>query len=228
MLSFLKSLQWSAMRAPRISAWTADRNWNRAEGQRLLKARLFDQAEYHLRLAVTEADRNGLSTPKRVQLRLELAEAQRKQNRLSFAEQTLRAGIELAAKSGERRGYLLCLDALAEIFAAQERFPAVEAVSQEGIRLESALPHPDRLQMARRVHRLGIARYKTGRSKDAIPALEKGLELHEQAYGPEHEETARVLSELGAIYRAEGSHADAQRCLRRSLRFHQKQSGAGL
>ncbi len=80
--------------------------------------------------------------------------------------------------------------------------------------------------MARRVHRLGIARYRTHPSADVLPALQKGLELHEAIYGAEHEETARVTSELGSIYRAQGRHDDAQRCLRRSLRFHQTKLGA--
>ena len=202
-----------------------DPNSNRAAGLRLLKDQLFDKAEEHLKLAVAEADGGGASIPKRVTLRLELAEAQQKQNRLTEAEQTLRQGIHLAAGKHDANGYLSCLDSLAQVFAAQQNFSAVETVLQEGLRLESAMPHPDPLRMARRVHRLGITRYQSGACQDAIPALEKGLELHEQAYGPDHEETARVLSELGAIYRAQGRHPDAQRCLRRSLRYYQGHEG---
>jgi len=115
---------------------------------------------------------------------------------------------------------------LAEVFFGQGNFAASEKVSQEGVRIESALPHPDPMRMARRVHRLGMSRYKAGRSDDAIPALKKGLELHEQAYGTESEETNSVLSELGAIYRAEGMHQEAQACLRRSLRYYQSTFGA--
>src|SRR5579863_707884 len=135
------------------------------------------------------------------------------------------AARAMAAEVSDGAGYLLCLDGLAEVFMGQENFVAAEKVSQEGVRIEAELPHPDPLRMARRVHRLGIARYKEGRSNDALPALTKGLELHEQAYGPDHEETHRVRSELGAIYRAEGLHQEAQRCLRQSLRFHQSTFG---
>ena len=71
-----------------------------------------------------------------------------------------------------------------------------------------------------------MSRYKEGNSADALPALQKGLDLHEQAYGTEHEETNRVLSELGAIYRAEGMHQEAQCCLRRALRYHQSTFGS--
>jgi tetratricopeptide (TPR) repeat protein len=64
-----------------------------------------------------------------------------------------------------------------------------------------------------------------GRTKDAIPVLEKAVALHEQTYGKEHVETARQLTELGAAYRADGLHEQAQKCLRRAMRIHQRESG---
>ena len=225
MVSFIKSVMWSAVRTPSVSTWTIDRNWNRAEGERLLKDQQYDQAEPYLAEAVAEADRFSTSVIKRVRLRVQLAEVQRRVNKLDEAEATLRKGTELAAESSDSAGYLLCLDALAEVFMAQNNFEAAEKLCQEGIRIETQLPHPDPLRMARRVHRLGISRYREGRSDDAIAALEKGFQLHEQAYGQEHEETLRVASELGAIYRAEGMHEAAQSCLRRSLRHFQSTYG---
>lgn len=81
--------------------------------------------------------------------------------------------------------------------------------------------------MARRVHRLGIARHKNGRSDEAIPALEKALKLHEETCGPEHPDTGALLSELGPIYRAQGNHDGAQACLRRALRIHETHLGWG-
>jgi tetratricopeptide (TPR) repeat protein len=225
-VSLLKSLMWSAVRAPTVQSWTIDRNWNRAEGERLLKAHQYPEAEPYLEEAVAEADQHSTSQAKRVRLRAQLADVQRRQGKFAEAEANLRQAIHLAAGSSDSAGYLLCLDSLAEVFFGQGNYAASEKVSQEGVRIESALPHPDPTRMARRVHRLGISRYKGGSSDDAIPALKKGLELHEQAYGTEHAETNRVLSELGAIYRAEGLHEDAQACLRRSLRYHQRAFGA--
>jgi tetratricopeptide (TPR) repeat protein len=226
MASFLKSLMWSAVRTPAVEAWTIDRNWSRAEGERLLKAHQYEDAEPYLEEAVAEADKHSMSPAKRVRLRAQLADVQRRQGKFIEAEGNLRQAIKLAAGSSDSTGYLLCLDSLAEVFFGQGNFAASEKVSQEGVRIESALPHPDPMRMARRVHRLGMSRYKAGHSDDAIPALRKGLELHEQAYGTESEETSSVLSELGAIYRAEGLHQEAQGCLRRSLRYHQKAFGA--
>ena len=224
--SLLKSLKWSAVRTPQVQSWTIDRNWDRAEGERLLKSHQFREAEPYLVKTIEEADKNSLSITKRIRLRVQLAEVERKQGKFAAAEATLRAAIEIAAEATDSTGYLMCLDSLAEVFVAQGNFSAAEKVCQEGVRIESALPHPDPMRMARRIHRLGISRFKGGRSSDAIPALKKGLELHEQVYGADHEETSRVLSELGAIYRAEGMHKEAQECLRRSLRFHENVFGA--
>lgn len=226
MMPFLKSLKWSAVRAPSGRSWTIDRNWSRAEGERLLKARQYEDAEPYLEDAVEDADRNSMSAAKRVRLRAQLADVQRRCGKLDEAEAHLRKAIQLAAGSSDSSGYLLCLDSLADVFFAKGNYDAAEKVSQEGVRIESTLPHPDPVRMARRVHRLGMSRFREGRSGDALAALKKGLELHEQAYGAEHEETNRVLSELGAIYRAEGMHEEAQACLRRSLRFHQNTFGA--
>jgi tetratricopeptide (TPR) repeat protein len=215
--------------------WTLDRNWDRAEGERLLKAKNYASAETLLIRAISEAEARKRSAPKRIYLHLQLAEAQRQQFRaiedepnvgkLIAAEQTVRAALEIAAKSSESALYVQCLDALDEIFTDQGRFDAVEKVMQEAIRIESALPHPDPLRMARRTVRMGIARHRMGRTKDAIPILEKAVAMHEESFGPEHAETGRQLTELGAAYRAEGRHEEAQKCLRRALRIHQREQG---
>ena len=193
------------------------------------------EAEHHLALAVAEAETRGHSVPKRVRLRLQLSEAQRRQAqtsneafntaKLSEAEATLRGAIEHAARAADRTGYVLCLDALADVFADQGDFPAVEKVMQDAIRIEVQLPHPDPVRMARRTHRLGIARHKLGRSDDAIPELQKAIALSEQVYGSDHTETAFPVSELGAVYRAQEKHDLAQQNLRRALKIYEKEEG---
>jgi tetratricopeptide (TPR) repeat protein len=162
---------------------------------------------------------------RRVQFRLELAEAQRKQGKLDEAEETVRQALELTARVSNPAGYVQCLDALAEVFHDGGNYPAMEAVLQEGVRIEAAIPHPDPMRMARRIHRLGTARHKNGRSEDAIPALEKAVKLHEEVSGEDHIDTGNLLSELGAIYRAKEGHEDAQRCLRRALKIHERELG---
>jgi len=237
----LSALKWAFVRAPRkLESWSLDRNWNRVEAQRHLKSGNYSEAELHLQAAVRESDHQRLSAPKRVRLRLELAEVQRKvalltggggeaspgpAGKLEEAEQTIRSAVLIAARAAAGEAYALCLDALTEIFGDQRHYPAMEKAAEEAIRLGASLPHPDPLRMARRVHWLGVARYHNGRLAEAIPPLEKSLALHEANYGPDHLITAARLSEIGRIYRARGDHQKAQQCLRRSLRIHAAEFG---
>ncbi len=50
---------------------------------------------------------------------------------------------------------------------------AMQSLLEEGVRIEAAMPHPDPIRMARRIQRLGMARYLQG--DDGIPALEKAI-----------------------------------------------------
>jgi eukaryotic-like serine/threonine-protein kinase len=222
--SFKWSMQLAAWATPHIRAWSLERSLCRMEAERHLQARNYGEAEKYLVEAVAEADVQHHSV-RRIQFRLQLAEAQRKQGKLSEAEQTVRSALDLTVRVSNPSGYVQCLDALAEVFHDAENYPAMEAALQQALRTEAAMPHPDPLRMARRVHRLGTARHKNGRSDEAIPALEKAVKLHEDGYGAEHLETANLLSELGSIYRAQGNHEEAQQCLRRALRIHENALG---
>lgn len=230
-----RSFLWSARSAPRLKAWSLDRNWDRTEGERLLKARQYASAETHLSKAAVDAEIKRRSSAKRIRVRLLLADAQRKQflanrreagaSKLDAAERTLRSAIEIAARTGDRSAYVQCLDALADVFHDQGNSAAVEKVTQDAIEIEASLPHPEPLRMARRVHRLGIARQQSGHADDAIPALEKAVALHEQTSGADHVETAHQLTALGAAHRARGNHEAAQTCLRRALKIHERACG---
>jgi len=222
--SFRWSLRLAALAAPHVRVWSLERSRNRNEGERHLRSRNYAEAEKYLTLAVEEADLRRHSV-RRVRFRLELAEAQRKQRKLLEAEHNVRAALEVTARVSNPSGYVQCLDALAEVFHDSQNFAAMETVLQEGVRIEASMPHPDPIRMARRVHRLGTARHKSGRPGDAVPALEKAVKLHEQVYSEHHLQTADLLAELGAIYRAQENHSDAQRCLRRALRIHERELG---
>jgi tetratricopeptide (TPR) repeat protein len=235
MLGSLPSTFWSGTKARRLQPWSLDRSWDRTEGERLLKSRNFAAAEVHLVRAAVDAEKRGHSAPKRIQVRLLLADAQRKQfrglheecnpDKLAAAEMTVRSAIELAARTNDRVAYMRCLDALADIFGDQGNFAAVEKVTRDALEIESKLPHPEPLRMARRVHRLGMMHQQAGRIDEAIPMLEKAVAMYEQSYGPDHLETASQLTALGAVYRAQGNHEEAQKHLRRALKIHEKTRG---
>jgi tetratricopeptide (TPR) repeat protein len=223
-LKFKISAKLFAWAAPFVNQWLNKAEINREEADRQLKARNFEEAEVRLREAIGEYGTGGGSPVIRIRLQLQLAEAQRKLGRIDDAERTIREALELTARLSNPSGYVQGVDALAEVFHDRGDFPAMETLLEEGIRIEAAMPHPDSIRMARRIHRLGIARHLQG--EDGIPALEKAVELFEQAYGEDHVETAGVLSEAGILYRAQGRHEEAQRTLRRALKIHEREHGS--
>jgi tetratricopeptide (TPR) repeat protein len=110
------------------------------------------------------------------------------------------------------------------VFRDRDDYPAMQRVIEEAVRIEAAMPHPDPIRMARRVHRLSIVRHVQG--EDGIPALEKAIVLFERAFGADHLETAEILTEGGILYLQKGQHDDSQRCLRRALEIHAREFGA--
>ena len=234
MLEFLKSSQWSFARVGTTgktpATWTLDRNWHRSQAERHLKGRNFAEALRHLAVAVEEADARKAPPKQRVRFRLELADAQRRlaesnTKQLEFAEATVRAAIDIAAKASDSEEYVNCLDALADIFTDQKNFAALEKVEEQAMRMGAALPHPDPLRMAKRVHRLAVARHKIGYAQEAVPALEKSISMHEKTCGADSLEMAALLHEIGGIYRDQGDAERGKERLRRSLRIHEAHTG---
>jgi tetratricopeptide (TPR) repeat protein len=238
MFEFLRSEQWSFTRVKtKRSApepWSLDRNWHRSQAERHLKARNYAEALHHLTIAAEEAEKRGLAPKHRIRYQLELADTQRRvaqdpeENQaelLEQAEAVVRTAIALAAKIGDAEEYVNCLDALADIFTDKKDFSALEAIEQEALRRGAALAHPDPLRMAKRVHRLAVARHKLGNHEQALPVLEKSIRMHEQSWGPDSVEMAGLLYEAGCIFRAQAAHEKAQECLRRALRIHEKANG---
>jgi tetratricopeptide (TPR) repeat protein len=228
MLEVWLKIKLFAWAAPFVQQWLNQGKFNREEGDRQLKAHNFVEAESRLKDAVDEFGASGGSPTVRIRMQLQLAEAQRKQgkddpSKIDEAEATIRAALDLTARIANPSGYVQCIDALAEVFYDRADYPAMQKLLVEGVLIEAAMPHPDPIRMARRIQRLGIARYLQG--EDGIPALEKAIELFEQSHGEDHLDTAGALSEAGILYRAQGRQEDAQRCLRRSLKIHERECG---
>jgi tetratricopeptide (TPR) repeat protein len=219
--------------APRIKAWSRDRSEDQVEGERLLQLHDYPRAELHLTKAVLE-ERHNQSPSRKILLRLELAEAQRRQFRppnggenpekLTAAEGTARSALDLA-KTADSSTLVQCLDALTEILAERGNYAEVELLTQDAILSEVRLRQADPLRLARRVHRLGMIRHKNGQIDGAVQALTEAVTICEKVHGEEHLETAHQLTELGVAYRAQGNQAEAQRCLRRALRIHERECG---
>jgi tetratricopeptide (TPR) repeat protein len=241
MSGFLKTWQWAWTRAPQRESWGLDRNWHRSEAARHLKSGNFADAERHLALAVREADDSGAAAAQRVELRLELADLQRKLAappatgtdgtaqldlvKLQDAENTLREAIIVCTQASDSKLYLRSLDALSEIFCAVEDYPALEEVTRDAVRLGTSVTNEDPQCMEDRLQRLATAQDRNGRFPDAMKTFDQAIALREKRYGPGHLETGNLLAQVGRICRVRGVHAQAQAYLKQALRIHEAQCG---
>jgi tetratricopeptide (TPR) repeat protein len=235
MSDFLTRLRGGSGHASAPAAWSLDRNPDRLEAQRLIKAGNFPEAERHMVNAVAEADKREFSAAKRVRLRLELVDVQRRQAELPdgdpdgdwirAAEHTARQAITLAAQVNDSASYLACLDALTDIFMHARNWTAVENTAQEALELSAKLPQPDALQTAKREHRLGVASHFNNRPEEALQSMKRALEIHEQKYGKQHVETGHMLAEIGRVYRAQKDFDAALHSFSRAFAIHRDNMG---
>ena len=219
----------------RFRAWTRDRGKEQAEGERLFEAADYAGAELHLVKAILEDERRQQTPNKRILVRLELAEAQRKQYRrqpgggncqkLIEAEETIRSAVELAKRVADHGLVVQCLDALVAILADQGDLARVEEVQREATEMEGTLKRADPMATARRLNRVGLLRHQHGKIPQAVDALAESVAIHEKVLGQDHLATANRMSELAAAHHALANHAETQRCLRQAIRVHELQCG---
>jgi eukaryotic-like serine/threonine-protein kinase len=202
--------------------WWNQRQLNRRQGLRHLQARNWPEAERHFLLALGERRH---STERTLELTLGLAQAQRNLGRLSEAEASVRAVLDLARNSGKRSLQAQSLDALAEVQLDLGRYADALQTAEENARLEAAQSTPDGKRLALCSRRIGAALLQCGRLPDAAVALQHAVGYAEKAVGPEHPETAGMNCELGVLYRRLGNHAEAQRVLRKALQVHRTVAG---
>jgi tetratricopeptide (TPR) repeat protein len=191
---------------PYVKEWHRRRHHNRVQGQQYLASRNWIEAERHLSLAL---DERRHAVKKRVDLLLDLEQAQRRQRKFTEAEQTARTALDLSAKARNHSG----------------RSRAMEAATAEIARLEGARPKPDYARLAKSSRKLGTALLNSGRNAEALQAFHQSAKLCEQTHGENHTETATSLVELGMLYRQHGEHGEAQRHLRRALQIHRTIAG---
>ena len=212
-------------------------SWNHVRGEREEGERLFEESDYagaelHLAQAIVDSEQRHEPPNRRISLRLELGEAQRRQfmaggnpQKLTAAEETVRSAYDLASRTNEPDLLVESLDALGAIEADRGNLDEAARLLEEAGALEAKLKHSEPMQVARRQHRLGFLRQRQGRLQDAADLLAASAAIHERVLGESHSSTAHRLSDLAAVHYAMGNHAEAQRCLRRAIRVHEQESG---
>jgi tetratricopeptide (TPR) repeat protein len=217
---------------PRFQEWTSDRAHDQIEGEQFLDTGDNAQAEICFARAIVDAEKRRMPTHRRIELRVELAEAQRRQasqpgstEKLSFAVATAREALELAARAAERDLEVQCLDLLGSILFDAGIDEELEQVTRQAVGIEASMPKANLNFTARRLQRLGTMRLRVGRVSDAITTLEEVVELMEKIHGSDSLEIANQLTELGDAHRFLGSHAKAQKSLTRAQRIHESLCG---
>lgn len=197
----------------------------RKEGETAFEAGDFAAAESFF--AQTLANSNSIldNAERRSQVRLQLAESQRKQAKFSEAEGTLRAAIAEVSSDRDRAIRAACWLALSDILLEAGNSEAAETALQDAIATEAGSRKPDLSRIARSRQRLGAMLLRSGRTAQGVAEFENAAKALEQHYGAEHIETAAVLAALGAAYHAHNNHAEAQRCFNAALAIHSKCCG---
>ncbi len=208
---------------PYVKEWHRKRHQNRVTGQQHLASRNWSEAEKHLSLALGERRH---AAKKRVDLLLDLEQAQRHQRKFTEAEQSARTALDLAAKGRNHSGQSRAMEALVDIHLDQGKWTEAEQATAEIARLEGARSKPDHARLAKSSRKLGTALLNSGRKAEALEAFHQSAKLCEQTHGENHAETAASFVELGMLYRQHGEHAEAQTHLRRALQIHRKIGGA--
>ncbi len=207
---------------PYVKEWHRRRHHNRVQGQLHLASRNWTEAEKHFTLAL---DERRHAVKNRVDLLLDLEQAQRRQRKFTEAEQTARTALDLAAGARNHSGQSRAMEALVEIHLDQGKWAEAEQATAEIARLEGTRSRPDHARLAKSSRKLGTALLNSGRKAEALAAFHQSAKLCEQTHGENHAETATSYVELGMLYRDHGEHAEAQRHLRRALQIHRTIAG---
>jgi len=207
---------------PHVKEWHRKRHFNRVEGQRHLDARNWSEAEKHLTLALAERRH---SNKRRSELLLNLERAQRRQKKLTEAEQTANAAMEIASQAKDRAMLARTQDALVDIRLEQGRYAEAAKSIVEILQTENTQKTPDGARAAKSYRKLGTAYLNSGHTAQAMEAFQHAADISERVFGAENSETAQSFTELGMLHRQHANHAEAQRCLRKALEIHRAAEG---
>lgn len=203
-----------------------DRPVDQHESERHMQARNYPEAEKSLILHLEEAQGKHYPAKRKLDIWLDLADAQRFQGKQAEAEVSFACALKLvesAKLDGDSKA--LYLDRRAQFEADRGNVEEFCRAAQEAVDLGTSSKKQDLILLATRMHALAMAQSRAGRVEDAKVTLRKTMDLYEQAYGPDHPDTAARLADLAAACRKEGNFDEAKQLLERALTVHQRSLG---
>jgi tetratricopeptide (TPR) repeat protein len=197
------------------------------ESHRHMKDGNYSEAEKYLASYLSEAQGKRYSAKRKLEIWLDLADAQRYQGKQAEAGESFASALKLIESNKlDNDCKALYLDRLAQYEADRGNAEEFFRAAQEAVDLTSSSKKPDLNLLASRVHALAVAEGRAGRQEDSKATFRKAMNLYEQAYGPDSPEAALRLADLGEACRKEGKHEEAIQLLERALKVHQRSLGA--
>ena len=117
------------------------------------------------------------------------------------------------------------LTVLGRIYRRLGIYDKAQPLLEKALASGNASAHPERVDLARTVHDLGVVLADKGDYAAAAPRLEQALAMRRTLLGNEHADVAVTLSELGRVYQDLGLNQRAEPLLREALRIRRKVLG---
>ncbi|MEO8126901.1 MAG: tetratricopeptide repeat protein [Bryobacteraceae bacterium] len=212
---------------PRAREWQRLRHLNRTEGEAHFQKGNYAEAEKSLTLAAAEGEKRKTPLTKRLPVLFQLAEAHRKQGKITEARKVIGAVMVTLRqmKLDVSPEYARCLDMLAKMHETAGNMADAQRLYAEALQIEKSLKAPDAKNIASRAQRLASAHQASGDVAGAERLFRESIEFHEKAYGPDHCETGSRFAELGALLQLQGNLEAALPLLQRALAIHEKSPG---
>ena len=154
-----------------------------ADSDRHMKDRNYPEAEKCLMSYLSEGSGKRYSAKRKLEIWLDLADAQRFQGKQAEARDSFASALKLIESNkldGDSKA--LCLDRLAQYEADRGNGEEFFRAAQEAVDLTSSSKKPDLNLLATRVHALAVAEGRSGRQEDSKATFRKAMNLYEQAY----------------------------------------------
>jgi serine/threonine protein kinase/tetratricopeptide (TPR) repeat protein len=164
---------------------------------------------------------------------LHLGEIYREQGQYEAAERVVLKTLE-ACRQGQEEGadrtydncMVRCLNELALLHLAQQRYEKAEELFERGIDLgERALPGQDHPFTLRHVNGLGVLRTKQHLYEAAETLFNRALEGRKRKLGEDHPYTLETIHDFGVLRREQQRYEEAESLLLQALHGRQRKLG---
>ena len=136
----------------------------------------------------------------------------------------LEAGIK-AQFGVNHPNYVIALNQLLRIYAAQGRYADAEAAAQRGLEIRQKVLSPTDPKVAESEANLATIYQREGKYALAEDLYQRALALEQKVYGEDNVALAADLNNLATLYQAENKLGQAEELFKRSLKIQEKAGG---